>query len=149
MEETYEKAYTEVVELLKYFKKESVEKIPKEKLDLYMSKKDKSYNYKVDTSKSFEEQKMLDKTKAIFANIYRDYWADDYEREKIKQKEEKEKKYLENLESSMKIDCNFDDIFNNKVKESNKDDKNNIVVLDNKKGFFGRLFENIRKIFSK
>lgn len=149
MEETYEKAYTEVVELLKYFKKESVEKIPKEKLDLYMSKKDKSYNYKVDTSKSFEEQKMLDKTKAIFANIYRDYLADDYEREKIKQKEEKEKKYLENLESSMKIDCNFDDIFNNKVKESNNDDKNNIVVLDNKKGFFGRLFENIRKIFSK
>lgn len=149
MEETYEKAYTEVVELLKYFKKESVEKIPKEKLDLYMSKKDKSYNYKVDTSKSFEEQKMSDKTKAIFANIYRDYLADDYEREKIKQKEEKEKKYLENLESSMKIDCNFDDIFNNKVKESNNDDKNNIVVLDNKKGFFGRLFENIRKIFSK
>ena len=37
MEDTYEKVCTEVIELLKFFPKESVEKIPKEKQKLYIS----------------------------------------------------------------------------------------------------------------
>lgn len=78
MEDTYEKACTEVIELLKFFPKESVEKIPKEKLEVYLYKMDKTYNYKVDKNKTFEQQKMSEKTKAIFANIFRDYWATDY-----------------------------------------------------------------------
>ena len=87
MDDTYEKAYTEVIELLRFFPRESVEKIPKERLKLYIDKMDKSYHYKVDKSKTFEQQQMSEKTKAIFANIFRDYWATDYQRERILAKE--------------------------------------------------------------
>ena len=51
MEDTYEKAYKEVIELLKFFPKESVRKIPKEKLELYLRNMDRTYDYKVDITK--------------------------------------------------------------------------------------------------
>lgn len=50
----------------------------------------------------FEEQNLLDETKAILANIFRDYWATTYQRDKIIEKkkidrikieENKRKKY--------------------------------------------------------
>lgn len=95
MEDTYEKAYKEVIELLKFFPKESVRKIPKEKLELYLRNMDRTYDYKVDITKSFDEQKMSEKTKAIFANIFRDYWATDYQRERILAKEDYDKQKRE------------------------------------------------------
>ena len=64
MEDTYEKAYKEVIELLKCFPKESVRKIPKKKLEIYLKNMDRTYNYEVDVTKTFEEQKMSEKTKA-------------------------------------------------------------------------------------
>jgi hypothetical protein len=113
MEDTYEKAYTEVIELLKFFPKESVEKIPKEKLKLYIDKMDKTYNYKVDKTKSFEQQQMSEKTKAIFANIFRDYWATDYQRERIKAKEQYDK---ERIEEEKRNKYNPNVIFKNRKK---------------------------------
>ena len=111
MEDTYERACTEVIELLKFFPRESVEKIPKKELETYLYKRDKTYKYKVDKTKSFEEQEMSDKTKAIFANIFRDYWATDYQRERIRAKEEYDKK---KIEEEKRIKYNPDNIFKNK-----------------------------------
>ena len=111
MEDTYEKAYKEVIELLKFFPKESIKKIPKEKLEIYLKNMDKTYDYKVDVTKSFAEQKMLSKTRAIFANIFRDYWATDYQRERILIKENYEK---EKKEEEKRKKFNPDNIFKNK-----------------------------------
>ena len=108
MEDTYERACTEVIELLKFFPKESVEKIPKKELETYLYKMDRTYKYKVDKTKSFKEQKMSDKTKAIFANIFRDYWATDYQRYRIKAKEESDK---QKIEEEKRIKYNPDNIF--------------------------------------
>ena len=68
MEDNYKKAYKEVVEILKFVSKENVDKIPKEMLDMFEEEQDKEYNFKVDTTKSFEEQLLLEETKAIFSN---------------------------------------------------------------------------------
>ena len=111
MEETYEKACTEVIELLKCFPKESVEKIPKEELEVYLLKRDKNYNYKVDKTKSFEEQRMSNKTRAIFANIFKKYWATDYQRERILAKEKYDK---EKREEEKRAQYNPNNIFKNK-----------------------------------
>lgn len=48
---------------------------------------DKNCEFKVDINKSFEEQEILDETKAILANIFRDYWATPYQKERIEAKE--------------------------------------------------------------
>ena len=146
MEDTYEKACTEVIELLKFFPKESVEKIPKEKLEVYLYKMDKTYNYKVDTSKTFEQQKMSEKTKAIFANIFRDYWATDYQRERIKAKEQYD---LEQIEKEKYEKYNPDDIFKNRKSENIQDEtlSNNVAMTEYKEPIFKRIINKIKQIF--
>ena len=48
--------------------------------------------------KEFEEQEMSDITKAILANIFRDYWATPYQKERIEAKEKyAEKKYKKEI----------------------------------------------------
>ena len=75
MENVYPKAYKEVCEILKYMPKESVEKIPLEMRLLFERKLDIEYDFEIDEDKPFEEQQLLLETKAILANLYRDYWA--------------------------------------------------------------------------
>ena len=72
-------------------------------IDTFKAKMDVNYDFKVDINKSFEEQVLLDETKAILANIFRDYWATPYQRERIeakekydRQKAEEEKREREN-----------------------------------------------------
>ena len=91
----YAMAYTEVIEILKYVPDEDVQKIPKEKIEFYKNNMDNEYNYKLDMTKEFKEQEMSDITKAILANIFRDYWATPYQREKIEAKEKYELNKLE------------------------------------------------------
>ena len=95
MIDNYSKAYKEVLEILKYVPQESVNKIPKEMINLFKTKMDKSWNFKVDINKPFEEQEILEETKAIFANIFRDYWATLEQRKRI---EAREKYELEKIE---------------------------------------------------
>ena len=56
-------------------------------IDTLKKKMDENYDFKVDINKSFEEQNLLDETKAILANIFRDYWATPYQKERIEAKE--------------------------------------------------------------
>lgn len=86
MEDNYAKAYKEVMEILNFVPKESIEKIPRTVLEVFKTKMDNDWQFKVDINKSFEEQDLLDETKAIFANIFRDYWATPYQKERIEAK---------------------------------------------------------------
>ena len=143
MEDTYEKAYKEVIELLKFFPKESVRKIPKEKLELYLRNMDRTYDYKVDITKSFDEQKMSEKTKAIFANIFRDYWATDYQRERILAKEDYDK---QKREEERRKKYNPDDIFKNKdkkVNDSNEKISNVVAMTQYNESLFKKLWSKI------
>ena len=83
MEDNYPKAYKEVIEILNFVPQESVNKIPQTLIDMFKAKMDKSYDFEIDISKNFEEQNLLDETKAILANIFRDYWATPYQKERI------------------------------------------------------------------
>ena len=91
----YAMAYTEVIEILKYVPDEDVQKIPEEKLNFYRVNMDNEYDYKLDMVKEFEEQEISEITKAILANIFRDYWATPYQKGRI---EAKEKYDLEKIE---------------------------------------------------
>lgn len=95
MEKNYNKAYTEILEILKYLPKESRNKIPSEMLEMFKIKHDKNYKFVINIDKSFGEQNLLDETKAILANIFRDYWATPYQREQILAKENYDRQKLE------------------------------------------------------
>ncbi len=141
----YAMAYTEVSEILKYVPDEDVNKIPKEKLEFYKSNMDNEYSYKLDMTKEFEEQEMSDITKAILANIFRDYWATPYQKEII---EEKEKYDLEKLEEEKREKYNPDNIFKNKLEETVVENTN-LPAEIKKETFFKKLISFIKGVFNK
>lgn len=141
----YAMAYTEVSEILKYVPDEDVNKIPKEKLEFYKSNMDNEYSYKLDMTKEFEEQEMSDITKAILANIFRDYWATPYQKEII---EKKEKYDLEKLEEEKREKYNPDNIFKNKLEETVVENTN-LPAEIKKETFFKKLISFIKGVFNK
>lgn len=138
----YAMAYTEVVKILSYVPDEDVEKIPKDKLDFYKKNMDITYDYELDETKEFEEQDMSDITKAILANIFRDYWATPYQKERI---EAKEKYDLEKLEEEKRQKYNPDDIFKKK-QEVRINNNSNLPIEIKKENFFKRLINFIKRI---
>ena len=141
----YARAYTEVLEILKYVPDEDVKKIPKEKLDFYRDNMDKEYNYELDMTKEFAEQNMLEKTKAVLANIFRDYWATPFQKEQI---EAKEKAELSKLEEEKREKYNPDDIFKNKQEQGVAENANLLVEIK-KETFFNKLISFIKSLFNK
>ena len=90
-QERYHDAYQEVLEVLRYMPAESVKKIPAQMLNTFRKVQNREHGFKVDTSKTFEEQSIMEETKAIFANIFRDYWAFDRQRKTIEQHENRDR----------------------------------------------------------
>lgn len=154
MEENYHKAYKEVIEILKYVPKKSVNKIPKTMLETFEKKMDKDYVFNVDINKTFEEQNLLEETKDIFAVIFRDYWATPYQRERIKAKEKYDRQKIEEEKANK---YNPDDIFNKKIKEQNKENRIeqkeertvNELPVEYKENIFMKFLNKVRNILKK
>ena len=152
MEDNYSKAYKEVMEILNFVPKESVDKIPQTMIDTFKAKMDNDYDFKVDINKSFEEQDLLEETKAIFANIFRDYWATPYQKERIEAKEKSDRQKLEE-EKAQKY--NPDDIFKKKNAESviENTEKDNIEISNlpievKKEKFYEKIINFFKRIFN-
>ena len=146
MEDNYSKAYKEVIEILNFVPQESVNKIPQTMLDTFKAKMDNNYDFKVDINKSFEEQEILEETKAILANIFRDYWATPYQKERIEAKERYDR---QKIEEEKRAKYNPDDIFNKrnklnleeKIEENNT---NNLPIEVKKEKFYEKLIKLIK-----
>lgn len=154
MEDNYAKAYKEIVEILKYVPEESVNKIPKEMRDMFETEQLKTYNFQIDTEKTFEEQELLKETKAILANIFRDYWATDYQKARILEKENQDR---EKLERQKREKYNPNDIFKNRNPNNNDISQNiqeqlneeynkNLPMEVQKQNIFQRLLNFIKKL---
>jgi hypothetical protein len=137
-------AYKEVIEILNYVSKESVDKIPKTTLDTFKANMDQNYNFKVDINKSFEEQELLDETKAIFADIFRDYWATPYEQEKIEAQERYDRQKIEE-EKRAKYNVN---VFHKKQINKTQLESNpqNLLLEVNKKSFYMKFINFIKNL---
>ena len=148
-EDNYSKAYKEIVEILKYVPEESVNKIPKEMSDLFEGEQLKTYNFEIDTEKLFEEQELLEETKAILANIFRDYWANDYQRKVIIEKENMDRIKWEEEKYDPK------DLFKNNQKNFNKQNNYdkvdvNLTVIKKENSFkklIDKIFKSLKKKF--
>ena len=145
--ENYACAYKEVIKVLKYTKREDVNKIPKYRILLWKTNMKKDYDFKIDTSKTLEEQNLSDEAKAIIANIFKKYWATDYQKERI---EAKEKYDMEQLEKEKYEKYNPDNIF--KRRQTNRQTESisdNISMVEYKVPIFKRLMDKIKGLFIK
>lgn len=147
MEDNYSKAYKEVIEILNFVPKESVDKIPQRIIDTFKAKMDQNYDFEVDINKSFEEQELLDETKAILANIFRDYWATPYQKERIEAKEKYDRQKIE----EKKAKYNPDDIFKKKQLtreiENTENYAEKLPIEVKKENFYQRIIKFFEKFF--
>ena len=79
----YANAYKEITEILKFIPSNYYDKIPKEKINLFESKANKDYEFTFNPNKTLEEQNVSKRAKAIIGLLYRDYWANKEQKEKI------------------------------------------------------------------
>jgi len=136
----YANAYAEVLEILKYVSKEDYNKIPKERIELFEKNANINYDFSYDINKTLDEQNVSKKAKTIIAILFRDYWATDAQREKIKAKEQYDRKIKEE-ENREKF--NPDNIFKkNETKHTEIINENNQLILY-KESIFKKIFNKI------
>lgn len=111
MTKIYQQAFTEVYEILNYLEEENYNKIPKDIIKAIEENRDIEYEFFIDESIPFYEQDILEETKALLFNLYRDYLSSSKMREKIIQYQKEEINQLEKLK---KDKYRYEDLFNKK-----------------------------------
>lgn len=138
----YANAYSEILEILKHISQEDYNKIPKEKIMLFQNNYNKEYNFTYDMNKTLDEQNVSKKAKTIIAILFRDYWATDIQREKIKAKE----KYDRKIKEQEKYNPN--NIF--KPKETiNNYESSNFPIEIKKENLIQKILKFIKNIFRR
>ncbi len=141
----YANAYTEVYEILNCLNKEEYLKIPKELIEVFEENRNLDYEYEVNEEQDLMKQPMLNETKAILLNIFRDYLATPEQSQKIKQWLQADREYLEKQKQE-KYNIN---VFENKVNEnqSNTNNRNiQLLVEIKKQSIFKNIINRIKKI---
>lgn len=87
---------------------------------------DKNHKFKIDTSKSIEEQNVMPETKAILVNIFKNYWANDYQRQRIETKMKQDKLIME---EEKRKEFNPDKVF--EKKNMRLGTENSVQTVDN------------------
>ena len=141
---TYAKAYTEVLEILKYFSEEEYSKIPQEKIDFYKNNMDRNYNYNINPNIDLSQQYISKEANAILITLFRDYFATESQKKTLNNLLNQNQNKLENIKREK---YNSNDIFKNNHKSTiieNKDNnqKTALINISNIK-----WYEKIWKIF--
>ena len=139
---TYAKAYTEVLEIIKYFPKEEYAKIPEEKIEFYKNNMDKDYIFTINPEIDLSEQNISPEANAIIVNLFRDYFATEEQKVKIKEildlnqkKEEQEKREKYNPDDIFKKANKDTETANIETSENNT----NTALIEYKESFFTKL----------
>ena len=75
MSQIYKNSLSEVYEILQYLEEKSYNKIPNKILKMIENNRNKQYEFFLDRTIPLKEQIILEETKQILFEIYRDYLA--------------------------------------------------------------------------
>lgn len=147
----YANAYTEVLEILSKMSKNDYNKIPRDMIQVFEIYSNKEYAFEYDFKKDFDQQGISKRAKLILAILFRDYWANDNQREKIIAKQNYDRQKLE--EEKRKIYNT--DIFKNKENNIETDGIDNIpeqvnmIQYEHKKSIIKKIINKLKSIFRK
>lgn len=79
--DNYNKAFTEVYEILIRLNKEDFEKIPSEVIEAIKTSRDPEYNFKFEKGVDIVDQNYMLETRALLFNIFKDYLANSKQKE--------------------------------------------------------------------
>ena len=150
MTNSYAKAYTEVLEILSHFSEEEYSKIPQEKINFYKSNMEKNYEYSIDPNIDLSKQHISKEANAILISIFRDYFANDRQRQTLNnllnQNQEKHEKIK-------KEKYNSDNIFinnNRNVTIDNTENKQELALVEIKDiKWYTKVWGFIKDFFRK
>ena len=139
-------AYAEVYTILQELNEEEYNKIPPEVINAIETNKNEEYEYELDDELELKDQPILQETKAILFNIFRDYLATPEQKAKIirmqneaRQKNELKKQQMYNT-----------DVFANRQKENfSKPANETMQIVEYKESIFKRILNKIKSFFIK
>lgn len=150
MSSNYAKAYKEIFEIIKHFPYEEYNKIPKEKIKFYEENMDKNYNFTINPNIDLSEQNISKETKALIVTLYEDYFANENQKEKIKEILELNQK---KAEQEKREKYNPGDLFKNQKEDvnNNKEEKSveslkEVSLIEYKENFFTKFKNFILKL---
>ena len=153
MKQAYKKAYTEILEIIKYLPHNEYEKIPEEKLKFYEKYKDSLYQFEYNPNKSLNEQNVSRETKVLIVDLFKETIATKTQKEKLNiLLLQNEKEYQNKLYEKYSYDKLFNKrqnriIVENKKEEKNENINNNVTVY--KENIFFKVYQFLKSIFNK
>ena len=149
---TYARAYTEVLEILKHFPEKEYKKIPVEKINFYKNHMDKNYQFTINPKMDLANQNISKEANAIIVSLYRDYFATKEQKVKIKEildlnqkKEEIEKRKNYTPDDIFKNNRQANTVQANTVSENSKNSDTTNQLVKYKENFFIRFKKFIFK----
>ena len=141
----YAKAYTEVLELLRYLPIEEYSKIPEEKINRFKENMDKYYEYKIDPNTELSKQNISKEANTILISIFRDYFASDRQKEILNDLLKKNQKKIEDEKREI---YNPTTLFKNKVTKVEAVE-NSVAMVEYKGSIFTRIKNWFKGFFNK
>lgn len=147
----YKRAYTEVIEIIKYFPNEEYAKIPLEKINYYKENMDKDYNFKINPNIELEKQNISREANAILVTLFNDYFATDRQKEILNNLLKQNQQILEELKQEKYNPSNL-------FMQSKTQQQNTVTIQENnsensligiKENFFTKFINFIKNIFKR
>lgn len=147
----YKRAYTEVIEIIKYFPNEEYAKIPLEKIDYYKENMDKDYNFKINPNIELEKQNISREANAILVTLFNDYFATDRQKEILNNLLKQNQQILEELKQEKYNPSNL--FMQSKTQQQNtvtiQEDNSENSLIGIKENFFTKFINFIKNIFKR
>ena len=146
----YREALVEVLEIIDHLEEDEKSKIPSEIVEFYEKNKSKTYIPNINFEEDISKYNIKNKTREILAGIYIDYLCDDEKKKSEYIKKLRNNEY--NYEEKKKKSFNQNTIFKNKqtqdLKNEQIQDTKSMIKVE-KKGWFSKILNKIKKIFKK
>lgn len=131
--------YEEVLAILNYYlKEEDYDRIPKEKIEFFEENADKEYKYKIDKSKSYEEQNISKKANSVLVSLYREYFVS-----------EEEKKVLDQILSLNEANLKKIEEYEKALQNTERVPDERALVKYGKEGLWMKIIRKIRRKLAK
>ena len=139
----YANAYKEVLVVINNLVKEDYNKIPKEYIEFLTANCNNDYEFYYDTSKTFEQQELLDDTKYILFGLFEKFGATEKQKAKIKAFKNN---YNNKLEEQKREKYNPDNLFKNK-ESIVETAENSVAIVEYKESIFTKVKNWLKRTF--
>lgn len=147
----YKRAYTEVIEIIKYFPNEEYAKIPLEKINYYKENMDKDYNFQINPNIELEKQNISREANAILVTLFKDYFATDRQKEILNNLLKQNQQILEEQKQEKYDPSNL--FMQSKTQQQNtvtiQENNSENSLIESKENFFTKFINFIKNIFKR